>query len=153
MFHSVDYISDLIATNFLVRLNHKLVSFETFSGIFFPQGYRVIQISNLRCLITSSKFCFPGNFNLLSVFFFFFFFFQSGAPRCSHPHMNMVENLVGDSFPLRFYIFGPKIKHSIYNITTLKRRYTKVVSTTTTKKKTTKTKKKKKKKKKPSQTC
>ena len=27
--------SDLIATKFLVRLNHKLVSFETFSGIFF----------------------------------------------------------------------------------------------------------------------
>ena len=35
LFHSVDFISDLIGTKFLVRLNHKLVSFETFSGIFF----------------------------------------------------------------------------------------------------------------------
>ena len=55
--------------------------------------------------------------------------FQSGAPRCSHPHNNPVENLVEDIFfPYVSTCFGPKIKHYIYNITTLKRRYTKVVS-------------------------
>ena len=102
MFHSVDYISDLIATNFLVRLNDKLVSFETFSRTFLSHGYRVIQISNLQCLRNSSKFCFPSNFNLLS------FFFQSESPRSSHPHNNPVENLVEDSFFLRFYMFWPQ---------------------------------------------
>ena len=30
---------------FLVRLNHKLVNFETFSGFFFSHGYHVVQIS------------------------------------------------------------------------------------------------------------
>ena len=60
MFHSLDYISDLTATNFLVRLSHKLVSFETFSRTFLSHGYRVIQISNLRCLRNFAmfeKFC------------------------------------------------------------------------------------------------
>ena len=80
------------------------------------------------------KILFPQQFQLEC-------FFQSGAPRCSHPHNNPVENLVEDRtfFPCFFDIFGSKIKHYIYNITTLKRRYTKVVS--------------KKKKKKKSQTC
>ena len=53
-------VKSLVQTKFLVRLNHKLVSFETFSGIFvfswIPGG--VIQISNLRFLRNSSKFCF-----------------------------------------------------------------------------------------------
>ena len=80
MFHSVDYISHLIATNFLVRF--------------------------LRCLRNSSIFCFPSNFNLLSVFFFF----QFGAPRCSHPHNNPVENLVEDSFfPAFLHFLAPKL--------------------------------------------
>ena len=52
------FVSDPIAMKFLVRLNHKLVSFETFSGFFFFfffffHGYRVIQISNF-CTQTGS---------------------------------------------------------------------------------------------------
>ena len=35
LFHFVDFISHLTATKFLVRLNHKLVNQEIFSGTFF----------------------------------------------------------------------------------------------------------------------
>ena len=88
MFHSVDYISDLIATNFLVRF--------------------------LRCLRNSSDFCFPSNFNLLSVFFSL----AHGARRCSRPHNNPVENLVEESFfPAFLHFLAPKlsITFTIYN--------------------------------------
>ena len=35
LFHSAYFISDLIATKFLMRLNHKLMISEICSGIFF----------------------------------------------------------------------------------------------------------------------
>ena len=47
-FHAVDFISGLTATKFLVRLNHESMNFETFSGIFFSHGYRVMLHSNRK---------------------------------------------------------------------------------------------------------
>ena len=54
LFLSVDFISGLIATNFLGLLNHKLVNSKTFSGFFFCQWipcYWNIKIlhSNWKC--------------------------------------------------------------------------------------------------------
>ena len=45
MFLSVDFISGLIATKFLLILSHKLVSSETFSGTSCFHKYHVIKIS------------------------------------------------------------------------------------------------------------
>ena len=45
MFLSVDFISGLIATKFLMLLNHKLLSSETFSGTSCLHKYSVIKIS------------------------------------------------------------------------------------------------------------
>ena len=63
-------------------------------------GYRVIQISNLRFLQKFVKILFLQQFQLV---------FQFGAPRCSHPPNNPVENLVEDSFfPCVFTFLWPQ---------------------------------------------
>ena len=48
-----DFISGLIAMNFLRLLNHKLISSKTFSGPFFSHEYRGIEIKKL-CTHTES---------------------------------------------------------------------------------------------------
>ena len=46
MFHSVDFISSLIATKFLALLNHKLMSSENVSGMIFLMNTVLLKFQN-----------------------------------------------------------------------------------------------------------